>query len=172
MAIDKILKLSDLQEMPTQVLLNAYREGYRLEATNQTIQKLATGCPVTVKLGSPRTLTNIVTGGSGSSAIAYHWKITKPDNTIDTSPTTSVVNYSFDVLGNYVVETWATADCQGAQSTSNIETCTVIVNPTGEGVPGCTGCDLTKNYCVFGKCIPKTMALIGGAVLGAILIGS
>lgn len=164
MAIDKILKLSDIQEMPTHVLLAAYREGYRLEATNNLIRNLASESQI-LKMDTTKTFTANVTGGSGSP-ITYHWKITKPDGTIDTSPTTSVVNYTFTALGDYKVEVFATADCQGTLQTSPTQSATITVNSTGVVI-----CDQTKNYLIFGKCVPKTMAYIGGAILGAILLG-
>ncbi len=37
-------------------------------------------------------------------------------------------------------------------------------------ITGCVNCDLTKNYCVVGQCIPKSYVLYSGVALGALLL--
>ncbi len=37
-------------------------------------------------------------------------------------------------------------------------------------ITGCINCDLTKNYCVAGTCIPKNYVIYGGVALGGILL--
>lgn len=165
---DKVLQVENLGQMSFDDVLSLYGQGYRLDELNRNnIISLAT-CPSVVTTGGTLTLSTSVT--SGTAPFTYHWSVTKPDGTIDTSLTGASNQYVFATNGVYAVSIYVTDSCTSGAKTSNKDSCVITVSPGGGGGAGCLSCDSAKNFCVAGQCIPKTYALAAGVGLVALLI--
>jgi hypothetical protein len=134
LVIPKVLKLEDISSMSNEMLMNAYRNGYQLEASINGLT--ATGCD-NIPVNTTRTLTaNFVSAGSGT--ITHHWSITKPNGTNINPGSTATVSYTFTDAGTYNVSYYATDSCPAGSQTSNISSCNIIVGQcTSTGVYVC-----------------------------------
>lgn len=165
---DKVLQVENLGQMSFDDVLSLYGQGYRLDERNRNnIISLAT-CPSIVTTGGTLTLSTTVT--SGTAPYVYHWSVTKPDGTIDTSLTGSSNSYTFTTNGSYTVSVNVTDSCASGAKTSNTDSCVITVSPGGGGGVGCLSCDPVKNYCISGNCIPKNYVLAAGIGVVALLI--
>lgn len=170
---NKVLDIENISQMPFDDVLSLYRQGYRL-GTESNIRSLATckgaTCPCSIQTGAVLTLSTSVT--SGTAPYVYHWSVTKPDGTIDTSLTGASNQYTFATTGNYTVSVNVTDSCASGAKTSNTDSCVITASAGGGGAAGCDPleCPSDKNFCVLGSCIPKTYALLVGVGIVALLI--
>jgi len=254
----KVLQVENLSRMPFDDMLSLFRQGYRLEQNSNigielglnvlntrgnNIRSLATckgsTCPCSVTKGGILTLS--ANASSGTVPYTYHWTVTKPDGSTDTSLTGGSNPYTFNQDGSYNVSVYVTDSCATGAKTSNTDSCKITASTgngdgvatkyncvggvcqgpfttgtysslaecqvacqvvatryncvsgvcqgpfttgtysslaecqavcTGDGGDGidCPGCDLTKNYCLAGNCIPKNYVLVGGIGFIALLI--
>ena len=178
---NNVLQVEHLSQVSFNDLLSLYRQGYRLEQNSNigielglnilntrenNIRSLST-CPNTVTTGGTLTLT--ASASSGTPPYTYHWSVTKPDGTIDTSLTGTSNSYTFSQNGNYTVSVYTTDSCSTGAKTSNTDTCVISVTSDGGG-EGCVGCDLNTSYCLAGQCIKKKYALYAGVGVVALIV--
>lgn len=189
---NKILNIESMDQMPFDDILSLYRQGYRLDEykfdgqienvsgnvsendIGYNIRGLATckgaTCPCSIVTGSILTLSTSVS--SGTAPFTYHWSVTKPDGTIDTSLTGASNQYTFATTGNYTVSVNVTDSCTSGAKTSNTDSCVITASTGGGGGAGCDPlkCLPDKNFCISGNCIPKTYVLLVGVGIVALLI--
>ena len=183
---NKILQIESLEQMSFEDVLSLYRQGYMIAEQNSNIgielglnvlnirgnnvRSLVPTCPSTVKTGGTLTLSASVT--SGTAPYTYHWTVTKPDGTTDTSLTGASNSYTFATDGQYTVSVNVTDKCPTGSKTSNTESCTITASVSGGDGGGCGTCPTDKNYCLVGQCIPKTYAYAGIGVIALLVLVS
>lgn len=138
------LDVSTFNKMPIENIISLYQQGYKLDEPMNLnkIKKLAVSCTTPIALGTNKVLTASSTGGSGT--ITYHWTISKPDGTSDTTLAGATPTYNFNQLGNYTVSVYSTDSCPAGSQRSDTVMCTVNVSSQGCTSTGVYTCDPTR----------------------------
>jgi len=165
-----------------------------LNKSNTLIKKMSL-CQSSFELDTNHTF--YIEASSGTPPYIYNWLVLKPDNSIEKLENKQALTYKFTQLGTYNISVNITDSCLSGGLISETQSCSVTVVPVvvnkyncvngscvQDNLNGiffeptcnnscltenkCLNCDLSKNYCISGKCISKNNITYGG--LGILLL--
>jgi len=130
---NKILKVKDLQDLSIDTLINAYKNGYRIESTKYrdlslSINKLAT-CPTSIVQGTSKTITITPSGGTPPYTLEFIVdNITKAGYTFTGLTGQKIFTYIFnESIGNHTYSTKITDSCIGGGKVITDVPCTINI---------------------------------------------
>lgn len=143
--------------------------------TGNVLKMGTSTCPSGTQIVEGTTKVVSITPSNGTPPYTVNWKV---DGVIVKSfssvPLGNVqtFNWSFnEPPGNHIYSAEVIDNCPTeAQSDSTSCVITIEAQTPTPTPSGCQNCDITKNYCISGNCVPKNYVTYGAVGLGAIFL--